>query len=174
MIYPVDLRDKAVVVVNEYTTSLTGHVNVTFLWHGIDQGTFGQNIVGKDIKGVVHKVGRPGISMAGGVFVEPNLGAKRHYVIISEANYRAMHNYALARAEKTATSPTKYYLAEDNCADFVYQVFAVADLPPLSKLISLYLEDGRPPVAIYASRQMPLYFGLAVIDSTKRAMSRPH
>ncbi len=85
------------------------------------------------------------------MFAEPNVHAHVHYVIVSDRNYNAMLAVALSQALSTATNGgLGYSLALNNCADFVFRVFAASDLTPAEKDISRYLTDKGEPVALYA------------------------
>ena len=158
-----DLRTHAVVAVNEYHPhgiAPTGHVNVSFYYHGIDQGTYGRNSAGIDLKGKPHPADL--LHGAGGVFIEPIGGAMTHYVILSDSNYQMMLAYAMSQARLTASRPTSYGFLGNNCADFVWQVFQHSDLPPRYKSIPQYLSDKLEAVAIYAEADALQYEPKAV------------
>ena len=124
---PPQLRDKAIVVVNEYPARgplPSGHVNLTFYFHGADQGTFGRNSQGIDIAGHAHPQGKFGLAMPGGVFKEPNAHALSHYAIVSNKNYKSMYAFALSQAQLTLKNKVDYEFLHANCADFLYQVFS--------------------------------------------------
>ena len=64
---PSRLRNSCVVAVNEYNivhSFLVGHLDITFFFHGTDQGTYGFNISGKDAIGKRH--GKTGLSLGRG------------------------------------------------------------------------------------------------------------
>ena len=133
-----DLRRNYVVGVNEYPSGLfnVGHVNVTFLDHGIERGTYGYNSQGIDLAGRQHKpqviwdTKKHQLQMLGGTFPsESHAHALTHYVIVSSKNYFSMQAYALSRAQLTTIRPQGYGLLTNNCADFVYRMFAHSGLP---------------------------------------------
>ena len=94
-----DLKTHAVVALNEYKPKIpfpTGHVNVSFYFHSIAQGTYGRNSAGMDSKGRIHAPDL--LRGAGGVFVESPAGGLTHYVIVSNENYFEMLSFAKAQA----------------------------------------------------------------------------
>ena len=146
-----DLQTHAVVAVNEYKPKLpfpTGHVNVSFFFRSIAQGTFGRNSAGVDSKGHIHTFDP--LAGSGGVFIEATAGALTHYVIVSDQNYFDMRSFAQGQAKLTSTSKTTYGFIGNNCADFIWQVFQHSTLPPRYKDITIYLTNKWEPVAIYA------------------------
>ena len=154
MILPASLRDRDVVAVNEYPANTglhTGHVNLTFYRRGADEGTYGYNAQGRDVKGRVHPFGVGPSGMKGGVFAEPNGHAQVHYVVVNDGNYNAMLAVARSQALSTALKGALgYSLALNNCADFAFRGFAATDLSPADKDISRYLNDKGEPMALYA------------------------
>ncbi len=67
--------------VNEYPANTglhTGHVNLTFYRRGADEGTYGYNSQGRDVKGSVHPFGVGPGAMRVGVFPEPTVYARVH------------------------------------------------------------------------------------------------
>lgn len=160
------LRDKAVVVVNEYPARgplPSGHINLTFFFHGVDQGTYGRNSQGLDIAGRKHPQGGfdlkggPALKMSGGVFKEPNANAMSHYVIVSDKNYKSMYTFAISQAQLTLQNKVDYEFLHANCADFAYQVFAHSDLPQKYRRIGQYLRNQIEPVAIYTQDDSTKY-----------------
>lgn len=160
-----DLRNNYVVAVNEYPSGRfnVGHMNATFFDHGVDQGTYGFNIQGRDIKGRPHGAGliwdsrKHQPQMLGGVFKEPHANAMTHYVIVSKANYFSMQTFALSQAQITAQKPQVYGLLTNNCSDFLYKIFLHTDLPEQYRNISTYLKNKHEPVAIYTGEVAELY-----------------
>ena len=146
---PDALRNRPVVVVNEFPANVglhTGHVDLSFYRYGHFEGTFGQNVGGgKPLSGRR----APSWFFPGGVFVESEAGARQHFVVVSDVNYIAIHNYALSRAQRTATRDTHYFFFFNNCADFVREAFAVSALPEKYKDIRLYISNHSEPVAAY-------------------------
>ena len=168
---PDRLRNAAVVAVNEYDpirAAVVGHVNVTFFWHGVDQGTYGYNIAGNDAAGHVHRRGPYGLTMPGGTFIEGHVGAYTHYVIVSEKNYYAMLTLAKAKAQQTVAHPQSFTLANRNCVDFVYQLFLVTDLTPDQKDIFQYIDQHWIPVSAYAEGSQGYYRRQALILDTRK------
>ena len=149
---PQELRNRAVVAVNEYPPGKlpVGHVNLTFYFHGVDQGTLGRNSQGMDIAGRYHPQ-KPWLGdIPGGVFKEPDKGAMTHYVVVSDKNYKSMFAFAQSQAQLTLTNKVSYNFLAGNCADFIYQVFQHSDLPQQYRRIAIYLRNKTEPVAIYA------------------------
>ena len=174
------LRKSAVVAVNEYDpvhSAIVGHTNITFYYHGIDQGTYGFNTAGRDINGKFHKASgfsvtwRDDIGFRGGVFDEGHKKACMHYVIVSEANYRSMQAYARSQAKLTTVHPPAYKFLKNNCADFVYLVFQHSDLTPEQKDIYHYLEVWNEAVAHYAGLSQGYYHKVSVHDTTESRTS---
>ena len=172
MILPDRLRKVAVVAVNAYRGLLplpVGHMNLTFYWYGVDQGTFGYNSTGTDIAGKKHAQSFPSPNMHGGVFVEGNTNAIVHYVVVSDKNYHAMYAFAMSQAKKTAgRNNIRYILGGHNCADFVYQAFQVTDLTPAQKDVDQYLPRNRPLAAEYAHERSDHYMEQNISDPEKR------
>ena len=152
--FPLSLRNGAVVTVNELPPKLplpSGHINVSFYFYGIDQGTYGLNSAGYDFSGRFHAQ-KPGLGkIPGGVFKEDNNGAMVHYVLVSDKNYRSMLAYAQSEARLTIVNKLHYEFLSTNCADFVYRVFQHSDLPMKYRRIVDYLKRKNEPVAIYAA-----------------------
>lgn len=147
------LHDVAVVAVNEYkpTGMPVGHLNLSFYYHGLDQGTYGLNSAGRDFSDRVHK-GKPGLGkIPGGVFSEDNDGAMTHYVIVSDKNYHSMFSYAQSQAKLTIANKLHYEFLSTNCADFAYRVFQHSDLPMKYRRVVDYLKRRNEPVALYAA-----------------------
>lgn len=189
---PDRLKPLCVVAVNEYGpihSSWVGHLNLTFYFHGIDQGTYGFNVSGTDAAGKAHtRTGfsletklsgsaRNGVSVDakldirfhGGVFVEDNKQASVHYVIMSEKNYFSMIAYAKSRAKQPVTHGTAYTLLSFNCVDFAYQVFQHSDLSPDDKDVDRYL-DRRwwELVAAYSRLSSGAYRQANIHDTRKQ------
>ena len=168
---PSSLRDKAIVTVNEVPPRgipPTGHIDVSFFYHGIFQGTFGRNSQGMDIAGRRHKQGVPNPaaagSMPGGVFTEVNSGVIPHFVIVSEKNYFSMISYAQSQAKLTAQGKWfDYNIFSGNCSDFAYRVFQHSDLPEKYRKVDTYLKDRdailffKEPVSIYSKNEEKMY-----------------
>ena len=161
---PPALARKAVVTVNEVPPRgfPTGHIDLSFFWYGIFQGTFGRNSQGVDVAGRLHRQGPPNLfkggSMPGGVFTEPNSGVIPHFVIVSDKNYFSMLAYAQSQAKSTAQGKgLDYNIFSGNCSDFAYRVFQHSDLPERFRFIDFYLKDHDEAVAIYAEDERALY-----------------
>ena len=154
-----DVATSFVVAVNEYPSGTwgVGHINITFLDHGVEAGTFGFNSQGRDLKGRFHPQGRLNVRMPGGVFPEAHLHATTHYVIVSQRNYFTMLAYARLQAQLSTDTVQTYGLLTNNCSDFAYRVFAHSDLPEQYRNIASYLHDKREPVAIYTDRVSRLH-----------------
>ena len=177
MILPAKFNGLAVVAVNEFPPKgalPTGHTNVTFFWHGVDRGTFGFNSQGKDAAGKNHPRGpvsftiEGGAKMPGGVFIEDEKNAHIHLVIVSERNFNRMYAFAKGQAEITATKNNQTYVfLSNNCADFVYKVFAQTDLTTAQKDIYSYLQDKGEPVAEYAAMSQGYYRQIESVHDTR-------
>ena len=156
MLLPEPLRERAVVVVNERPASgrpPVGHVNLSFYWHGIYQGAFGQSPTGRDLSHRLHPQGIPSFDMPGGVFVEDDQNMHHHFVVMSDTNYIAIRTYAIHRAIATTMGATRYGIIGNNCGDFIREAFAASALPQKYKNVSLYLSDHSEPVAIYVDTE---------------------
>lgn len=93
-----DIRRSYVVAINEHPSGRfnVGHMNATFLDHGIEQGTYGYNSQGHDLAGKLHPQKiiwdqkKHQLQMLGGTFREGHKNAMTHYIIVSKANYFSM------------------------------------------------------------------------------------
>ena len=170
IVLPPGLRTKAVVTVNEVPAQglpPTGHIDLSFFYHGLFQGTFGRNSQGTDIAGRFHKQSLDLTitgSMPGGIFTEANAGVTPHFVIVSEKNYFSMISYAQSQAKLTAQGKGfDYNIFSGNCSDFTYRVFQHSDLPEKFRLVDTYLKDHgkaplfEEPVAIYSDNEKKMY-----------------
>ena len=170
---PTRLKDDWVVIVNEYPANgSTGHINLTFVDHLMDRGTYGQNIKGWDASKRFHSAGAPGLVMPGGVFTESNGGAMQHFVIVSRANFYSMITYAQSRAQLTVTTPTTYSIAFNNCSDFAFQVFQHSDLTAEQKDVSRYVHNKGEAVGAYNEAESTYYDGANLITDTRKAVDK--
>lgn len=168
IVLPAALKSRAVVSVNEIPARgqiPVGHIDLSFFFHGVFQGTYGRNSQGIDVAGKFHPqvitakgIVRGAGAIPGGVFTEVDSGVQSHFVIVSDKNYFSMIAYAQAEAELTAKGKGfDYNLFSGNCADFAFRVFQHSDLPQRYRWIDLYLKDPDEPVAIYAADEATMY-----------------
>ena len=171
MTLPAKLNNVAVVAVNVYRPGppiFVGHINLTFYYYGVDQGTLGYNSTGVDIAGKHHAQSFPSPNMHGGIFAEPNAHALSHYVVVSDKNYHSMYAFALDQAKLTMRrNNIRYLLNGHNCADFAYQVFQHTDLTPEQKDVARYLATTKPLAAEYANERSDDYMVKNIHDPEK-------